>query len=67
MFVLNNDYQCFIVALKNKSKKRFAKGLFKRKKVLLLHPQQRRRSFKYWQVIEIFGIRFLKKNIKKSL
>ena len=43
------------------------KVLFKRKKGLLLHPQQRQRSFKYWQAIDTKEEKFSKKNIKKSL
>ena len=41
--------------------------MFKRKKGLLLHPQQRQRSFKYWQAIDTKEEKFSKKNIKKSL
>lgn len=41
--------------------------MFKRKKGLLLHPQQRQRSFKNWQAIDTKEKKFSKIKIKKSL
>jgi len=43
------------------------KALFNWKKVLLLHPQQRRRSSKYWQEMRIRRKEIFKKKIRKSL